>query len=189
MLTYEEANKLIVGYSKYYQTKIEKDDSTKNGYSWFSVYYKVPSVCFKQKEVAAVLTKHRFSIINTMFDMEEFSKLPCYDELWMTLSELAMTPIEDRESKFNIIVGQDDVDSIGDDAKHCVVWRKDLFGERDNYFYLDKVKYDDLDRASVLFSEKDYQALLEFIKHLPNSGNQVDIAKAGRKSIMLDRED
>ena len=94
-MKYSEAKKAIEALSNKYSAY--KDADTE----FFNVYY-------KNREVAYARTNERYSV--TVWYEEHFQKLPFSNKFYMVLSELAMTPIDERseEKKYyvNIFNGE-----------------------------------------------------------------------------------
>lgn len=90
-MKYSEAEKQIKALSSKYSAYKDKDTE------FFNVYY-------KNGEVAYVRTNERYSV--TVWFEKYFKKLPYSNKLYMILSELAMTPLEERadEKKYFIHV-------------------------------------------------------------------------------------
>lgn len=90
-MKYSEAKKQIEALSSKYSAYKDKDTE------FFNVYY-------KNDEVAYVRTNERYSV--TVWFEKYFKKLPYSNKLYMILSELAMTPLEERadEKKYFIHV-------------------------------------------------------------------------------------
>lgn len=80
-MKYSEAKKKIEALSSKYSAYKDKDTE------FFNVYY-------KNDEVAYVRTNERYSV--TVWFEKCFSKLPFNNKLYMILSELAMTPLDER---------------------------------------------------------------------------------------------
>ncbi|AUV59756.1 hypothetical protein [Lactobacillus phage Bassarid] len=81
-MKYSEAKKQIEALSSKYSAYKDKDTE------FFNVYY-------KNGEVAYVRTNERYSV--TVWFEKYFKKLPYSNKLYMILSELAMTPLEERK--------------------------------------------------------------------------------------------
>lgn len=90
-MKYSEVKKQIEALSSKYSAY--KDKYT----DYFNVYY-------KNAEVAYVRTDERYSA--TVWSEKNFQKLPFSNKLYMILSELAMTPLDERkdEKKYRIKV-------------------------------------------------------------------------------------
>lgn len=80
-MKYSEAKKAIEALSSKYNAY--KDEYTE----YFNVYY-------KNEEVAYVKTNERYSV--TVWFEKYFKKLPFSNKLYMILSELAITPLDER---------------------------------------------------------------------------------------------
>lgn len=80
-MKYSEAKKEIEALSSKYSAYKDKDTE------FFNVYY-------KNREVAYVRTNKRYSV--TVWFEKYFPKLPFSNKLYMILSELAMTPLDER---------------------------------------------------------------------------------------------
>lgn len=80
-MKYSEAKKQIEALSSKYNAYKDKDTE------FFNVYY-------KNGEVAYVRTNEQYSV--TVWFEKNFSKLPFNNKLYMILSELAMTPLDER---------------------------------------------------------------------------------------------
>lgn len=92
-MKYTDAKKQIEALSSKYNAY--KDEYTE----YFNVYY-------KNEEVAYVKTNERYSV--TVWFEKYFKKLPFSNNLYMILSELAMTPLDERaeEKKYYVKVFQ-----------------------------------------------------------------------------------
>lgn len=80
-MKYTDAKKQIEALSSKYSAYKDKDTE------FFNVYY-------KNREVAYVRTNKRYSV--TVWYEKYFPKLPFSNKLYMILSELAMTPLDER---------------------------------------------------------------------------------------------
>lgn len=83
-MKYSEAKKAIEALSSKYGAYKDKDTE------FFNVYY-------KNGAVAYVRTNERYSV--TVWFEKYFPKLPFSNKLYMILSELAMTPLDEREEE------------------------------------------------------------------------------------------
>ena len=93
-MKYSEATKLIQGLSKKYSIK-------------FGSYSDDFEINYKNNSIAWVDMPEQFRF-GKVTSASEFDKLPYSHKLWMILTELAMTPISEREEhKWKVIVGND----------------------------------------------------------------------------------
>lgn len=107
-MKYSEAKKAIETLSSKYSAY--KDTDTE----FFNVYY-------KNREVAYVRTNKRYSV--TVWFEKYFPKLPFSNKLYMVLSELAMTPLNERKENkkyyvkvFNNGFGYLNIDILNDNV-------------------------------------------------------------------------
>lgn len=88
-MKYTDAKKEIEALSSKYSAYKDKDTE------FFNVYY-------KNREVAYVRTNKRYSV--TVWFEKYFPKLPFSNKLYMILSELTMTPIDERVEEKKYLV-------------------------------------------------------------------------------------
>ena len=88
-MKYSEAKKAIESLSSKYSAYKDKDTA------FFNVYY-------KNEEVAYVRTNERYSV--TVWFEKYFPKLPFSNKLYMILSEISITPLDERleEKKYYV---------------------------------------------------------------------------------------
>lgn len=105
-MKYSEAKKQIESLSSKYSAY--KDKYT----DYFNVFY-------KNEEVAYLKTDKRYSV--TVWSENNFTKLPFSNKLFMIMSEVAMTPLEERveEKKYHVricdgLLGYLNIDTTAD---------------------------------------------------------------------------
>ena len=154
-MKYSEATKLIKGLSKKYSINNDKYD--------FELIYKSNPIVWLDKQ-------EQFNFRRaTMF----FEALPYSHKLWMILSELAMTPISEREEhKWNVIVGND---NYGLDEIIC--WGKE---DSKPTYLLCLADSNSLKMKSKIFTDDEYRDLIKHIKTLPDGEWQAKVAEHGK---------
>jgi len=83
-MKYSEAKKAIEGLSSKYSAYKDADTD------FFNVFY-------KNGEVAYLKTNEQYSLV--VWNEKSFKNLPFSNKLYMILSELAMTPLDDRDEE------------------------------------------------------------------------------------------
>ena len=158
-MKYDEAAKLIKGLSKKYSIN-------NNGKRYFELIYKSKPIVWLDKQ-----EQFNFRRTTTMF----FEALPYSHKLWMILSELAMTPLNEREEhKWNVIVGNDD----GSGHKSIVAWENTYYGYG---LYLEDP--DGLTCDNAIFTDDEFSALIKHIKTLPDGEWQAKVAEHGKTLV------
>ena len=158
-MKYDEATELIKGLSKKYSIN-------NNGKRYFELIYKSKPIVWLDKQ-----EQFNFRRTTTMF----FEALPYSHKLWMILSELAMTPISEREEhKWNVIVGNDD----GSGHKSIVAWENTYYGYG---LYLEDP--DGLTCDNAIFTDDEFSALIKHIKTLPDGEWQAKVAEHGKTLV------
>lgn len=157
-MKYSEATNLIKELSKKYSI---------NSYNnYLEIYYKSSPIAWVNKQ------EQFFGRINILDS--EFDKLPYSHKLYMILSELAMTPISEREEhKWNVVIG---VDDYGLDEIIC--WEKKGFG-----YQLYKEKLYSLKSGYTIFTDDEFNDLIKYIKTLPDGEFQAKVAEHGKTEI------
>ena len=112
-MKYSEAKKEIETLSSKYSAY--KDKYT----NFFNVYY-------KNVEVAYVRTNERYSV--TLWFEKYFPKLPFNNKLYMILSELAMTPLDEREEvkKYYVKIFDGDVGYLNINISNGMITTSDV---------------------------------------------------------------
>lgn len=156
-MKYSEATKLIKGLSKKYSI---------NNDAVFELIYKSNPIAWVDKQQQFVFG--RADILAS-----EFNKLPYSHKLWMILSELAMTPISEREEhKWNVIVGNDI-----SELNNIICWGKE---DSKPTYLLCLVDSNYLKKKSYIFTDDEYRDLIKHIKTLPDGEWQAKVAEHGK---------
>ena len=166
-MKYSEATKLIEGLSKKYSID-------NNGKRYFELIY-------KSKSIAWVYKQEQFHFERANTSDSEFDKLPYSHKLWMILAELAMTSLDKRkdEHKWNVIVGNDDSEvEVGFGS--IIAWKKDSLGHG---YILSLNDSDSLTHDEVVFTNDEFNALIKYIKTLPDGEWQAKVAEHGKTLV------
>lgn len=146
-MKYDEATKLIKGLSQKYSID-------NNGKRYFEIIYKSKSIAWVDK-----LQQFNFGKVN--ISNFKFDKMPYSHKLWMILSELAMTPIGERnECERHVIIANDP-----NNGEHSYTeWfetqnRSDAF----NYSKQDLAVFE-----NTRFTNKKFDGLIKYLKSLPD---------------------
>lgn len=159
-MKYGEAIKAIQGLSKKYS--INNDDK-----SIFELIYKSKPIVWLDKQ-----EQFNFRRTTTMF----FEALPYSHKLWMILSELAMTPISEREGhKWNVIIGNDNSRS-----RSIVCWIK---SDSDFPYLLCLSDLSSLAYDDSTFTDEEFSNLIKYIKTLPDGEWQAKVAEHGKTEV------
>lgn len=163
-MKYDEAIKLIQGLSKKYSINNDKSD-------FMSVF----ELIYKGKPIAWVDKLEQFNFGRANTSASRFNELPYSHKLWMILSELAMTPISEREEhKWNVIFGND-----GSEGYSIVIWEKSI---SDKYIlYLTDPDY--LTDSEAIFTDEEFRDLIKYIKTLPDGEWQAKVAEHGKTEV------
>ncbi|KRL95551.1 hypothetical protein ACUIJQ_08330 [Levilactobacillus hammesii] len=91
------------------------------------------------------------------------------------------TPIEERrdEKRWNIVVGQD-VDKAGE----LSIWRKPAYGTAENGFIDAQAKLKNLKAPTTIFTDSEFNQLIEHLKALPHGGIYAKIAELGKREVL-----
>ena len=164
-MKYSEATKLIKGLSKKYSINNNKSDFK----SVFELIYKSKPIAWVDK-----LEQFNFGKVNNL--APKFNELPYSHKLWMILAELAMTPLDKRvEHKWNVIVSNYD-----SDTGSIAVWKKASLVHGYTLCITDP---DDLFFYDAIFTDEEFDDLMEYIKTLPDGERQAKVAEHGKWEV------
>lgn len=159
-MKYSEATKAIKNLSKKYSVLNDGD------------FY---DILYNGSTVLDILKSGQYDF-GMSIDESYFDSLPFSHKLWMIASELAMTPLNEREEhKWNVIVGNDD-SKIGS----IVAWEKSLLGHG---YVLSLDGLDHLTYDGAVFTDKEFNDLIKHIKTLPDGEYQAKVAEHGKKEV------
>ena len=166
-MKYSEAIKAIQELSKEYSID-------NNGKRSFELIYKNKSIAWVDRQ-----EQFNFDLTRTNILASEFNELPYSHKLWMILSELAMTPISEREEhKWNVIVGNN-YNYNGS----IVAWENSI----SNNGYVLIIDYpNDLSHYLAIFTDKQFSDLIKYIKTLPDGEWQAKVAEHGKTEVKGD---
>ena len=168
-LTYEEVTKEIKKLSTKYHAKFDET----HGSPTFKVTYKGFLVAFVDGRTPYLL---HVSVYN-------FDDLPFSHKLWMILSELSMTPVDERvpERKWSV--------PICKTASYKVVWSKVKVPARgfgpcstpeEPFSPVTLFNYTEQSigvKDDYIFTDSEYKELLDYLHTLPDGNYQVEMAE------------
>lgn len=159
-MKYSEATKAIQGLSKKYSVDIIEG------------FY---SALYNGLEVLRVSKIKQYVFWGTI-EPYYLDKLPYSHKLWMTISKLAMTPLNKRdEHQWNVVIGNDDRGKLP-----IVAWQKDYTGHG---YALSLNDSDDLAYDKSIFTDSEFSNLIKYIKTLPDGEYQAKVAEHGKTLV------
>ena len=168
-MKYSEATKQIKQLSKYYSTIFEPNETNVFGVNGeYNVYYKHRNI--------VSFGPHMYQICAD----PKLYKLPYGNKLWMIVSELAMTPPDERikDNKYNVIIGKSG-DTFG-----TMVWEDTrFFNFEDSPYSCKVIKERALEYPEYQFTEKEFNNLIKYIKTLPDGEFQAKVAEHGKTLV------
>ena len=167
-MKYSEAAKLIKGLSKKYSINNDKSDFM----SVFELSYKNKSIAWVDK-----LDQFNFGRANT--SASGFNELPYSHKLWMILSELAMTPISEREEhKWKVIVSNDN-----SGVWNIICWKKSEKSDS-NFPYLLCLSNSIFSACDdFIFTDEEFAGLIKYLKSLPDGEWLAKVAEHGKTLV------